>query len=76
MKLIIWLLVATLIIFHQDFWNWNDQTMFFEFVPIGLMYHIGISIAAAFVWFLACTFAWPAGIDDFEKTPVEKGGNE
>ncbi len=74
MKLLIWLLVAALIILHQDFWNWNNHKLYFGFLPIGLYYHIGISIAAALVWSFACTFAWPKGIDEFEDEPVGKGG--
>jgi len=77
MKLVIWLLVAMLIIFHQDFWYWNDATLVFGFLPIGMAYHIGISLAAAAVWFIACTFAWPEGIDDFgdeEFVDEELGG--
>ncbi len=77
MKLIVWLLVAILIIFHQDFWNWNNETLLYGFLPIGMAYHIGISLAAAVVWFIACTFAWPEGIDEFEDDLGEssKGGD-
>lgn len=74
MKSIVWLLVASLIIFHQDFWNWNKSDLFFGFMPIGLWYHVCISLAAAMVWLFACTFAWPAGIDEFEDESVENGG--
>ena len=74
MKQIIWLLVATLIILHQDFWYWKDDTLFFGFMPIGLFYHVCLSIAAAVVWCLACLFAWPAGVDEFDNEPAGKGG--
>jgi hypothetical protein len=75
MKLIIWLLVAMLLIFHQDFWNWNDSTTVNGFLPIGMAYHIGVSIAAAIVWLIACTFAWPKGIDEFDdEVDTTKGG--
>lgn len=74
MKLVIWLLVAALIVMHQDFWNWNSEKMFLGFLPVGLYYHMGISIAAAIVWWFACTFAWPKGIDNFEEQPTENGG--
>ena len=74
MKLFIWLLVAALIVMHQDFWNWNDPQMFLGFLPIGLYYHMGISIAAALVWWFACTFAWPKGVDEFEEKPTDNGG--
>lgn len=74
MKMFIWLLVATLIIMHQDFWNWNNQNLLWGFLPIGMYYHIGISIAAALVWWFACIFAWPKGIDEFDEEPAENGG--
>ena len=75
MRKTVWLLVILLIIFHQDFWNWNDDTLVFEFMPIGLFYHVCLSIAAAVVWFLACAFAWPEGIDDFEERADKNGGD-
>ncbi len=59
MKYVIWLLVLCLIIAHQDVWNWEDASLVFGFLPKGLAYHAGISIAAAVVWYLATLFAWP-----------------
>jgi len=59
MKYVIWLLVLALVIVHQDIWFWKDETLVFGFIPIGLAYHAGISIAASIVWFLATIFAWP-----------------
>lgn len=78
MKVLIWLLVSLLIIFHQDFWNWDNDYCLFGFLPIGLAYHIGVSLSAAFVWFLACFIAWPAGVDDFEtdSSQSEEGATE
>ena len=63
MKQVIWLLVALLIIFHQDFWNWESDTRIFLGLPVGLVYHAGLSLAAAAVWALACRFAWPKDLD-------------
>ena len=60
---IVWLLVAGLIIVHQDFWNWNESDLLLG-LPIGLTYHVGLSIAAAVVWWLACLLAWPETLDD------------
>ena len=36
MKILIWLLVAALLIAHQDYWNWTDRSLVFGFMPIGL----------------------------------------
>ncbi len=60
-------MVVVLLIAHQDFWFWNDPTPVFGFIPIGLFYHACISLAAGFVWFLACNLAWPAELDEFEE---------
>jgi hypothetical protein len=60
--LIIGGLVLLMLILHQDNWFWNDTTLVFGFMPIGLFWHACISIAASITWFLATRIAWP--IDD------------
>ncbi|MFK7769126.1 MAG: DUF3311 domain-containing protein [Mariniblastus sp.] len=80
MRLIIWMLVALLVIFHQDFWNWESDETMFGFMPIGLFYHACLSVVASVVWWLACVFAWPEGSDDFgdpiiQNEAVTKGEN-
>lgn len=77
MKYLIWFLVIALLIAHQDNWNWYDDSLVFGFVPIGLFYHSCISLAAGFVWWLACTFAWPKELHETElgdKEVAGKGG--
>ena len=59
MKYVVWGLILLLIILHQDFWYRDDATLVFGFLPIGLAYHAGLSVAAAAVWFLATRYAWP-----------------
>jgi len=54
---------VALFILHQDFWNWSDTTLVLGFVPIGLAYHAGFSVAAAIFWFLVSKFAWPDAIE-------------
>ena len=56
---VVWGLVVLLLILHQDNWNWENGTLVFGFIPMGLFYHAGISIAASVTWFLATIFAWP-----------------
>ena len=63
MKLIVWGLVVLLIILHQDNWNWENDRLVFGFMPIGLLYHACISIAASVTWFLATKFAWPSELE-------------
>lgn len=69
MKKVIWILVLVLIILHQDNWLWNDERLVLGFLPIGLAWHMGISISASLVWFLATLFAWPVPetYEDMEK---------
>ncbi len=59
MKQFVWCLVILLAIVHQDVWFWNDSTLVFGFMPIGLLFHAGISLAAGITWFLATKFCWP-----------------
>ena len=68
MKIVIWGLVILLIVLHQDIWFWNDSRLVFGFIPITLLYHSGISLAAGFVWYLATIYAWPF---DSENSPKE-----
>ena len=63
MKKFVWLLVIALFIAHQDVWFWEDSRLVFGVLPIGLFYHVVLSIAASLVWFLAVLFAWPADLD-------------
>ena len=64
MKIFIVCLIVLLLVLHQDYWNWENDSLVFGFIPWGMAYHIGISIAAAFVWLIAVTFAWPSDLDD------------
>ena len=64
MKPLIAFLIVTLAILHHDFWWWEDSTPVFGFLPIGLAWHAGISIAAGILWWLATRYAWPAGLEE------------
>lgn len=71
MKRLVPLLVLALLILHQDFWWWDEiEPLVFGFVPIGLAYHIGVSIAAALVWALAVHYCWPADVDVPDPTAI------
>jgi len=35
-------------------------------MPVGLLYHAGISVAAACLWFAAIYLIWPEGIEPTE----------
>jgi hypothetical protein len=69
MRVAVWVMVLALVILHQDNWFWDDNRLVLGFMPIGLLYHAGISVSAAAVWFLATKFAWP--LDDESGGPVQ-----
>ena len=56
---IIWVLAGVLAVVHNDLWLWNDNTLVFGFMPMGLAYHALFSIVAAGLWILAIKIAWP-----------------
>lgn len=61
------LLVATVYLLHQDFWNWDKaEPLLFGFVPIGLAYHAAYSLAAAALMWVFVKFAWPAHLEKVE----------
>ena len=67
MRKLVYALIVLLLIVHQDFWWWDTyDPLVFGFIPIGLAYHAGVSLAAAILWALAIRYCWPAGLDDEE----------
>lgn len=71
MRYVVWMLIVLLIVLYQDNWLWDDPTLIGGILPIGLVYHMGISVAAAVVWYLATVYCWPAELE--ESTPREGG---
>jgi hypothetical protein len=61
----IWLVVGLLFVLHHDFWLWSNTSLVLGFLPIGLAYHLGFSIAAAGTWFAMIKFAWPSHVEEF-----------
>lgn len=47
------------VILHHDVWNWDDRSLWFGFLPVGLGYHVAYSVAAGVFWYLVNRFAWP-----------------
>ncbi len=58
--LLIGVLVVVLLVLHQDYWFWRNDTLVFGWIPLGLFYHVCLSILASLVWILATKIAWPA----------------
>lgn len=76
MKIFLGVLIALLLILHQDNWNWTNDTLVGGFMPIGLLYHVGISLAAAFVWFLTTIFIWPKEVELHDEALVHSSSEE
>ena len=55
--------LAAFVVLHQDFWLWTDGTLVFGFLPAGLAYHVGFSLATAGFWALASRYAWPNDLE-------------
>lgn len=65
--------LLALFVLHQDFWFWDDPTLLFGFLPIGLAYHAFYSLVAAGVWYLALRYAWPKDAEAFARGEDETG---
>ena len=66
-----WGLVVLLGILHYDFWWWDDRTLLFGFLPIGLAWHALISIGAAVAWALVVRWGWPEHIEAWAEEGEE-----
>ena len=73
-----WALVALLAILHYDFWNWDNRSLVFGFMPIGLFFQALISIGAALAWALVVKFAWPSRIEEWadDQARTKAAGDE
>ncbi|MGC6446686.1 MAG: DUF3311 domain-containing protein [Rubripirellula sp.] len=54
-----------LLILHQDYWLWTNKNLVFGFIPMGLFWHLGVSLAAVASWAFVTHYYWP-----FEKDEV------
>ena len=67
-------LMVILAILHQDFWLWDDKTLYLGFLPSGLAYHIIYSIATALFGWFAIKYAWPHEVEEMAESASESGG--
>jgi hypothetical protein len=61
-----WPLYAALFVLyllHNDIWLWNDATLVLG-LPVGLVYHVGFSLATGAVLTLLVLKAWPDHLDE------------
>ena len=74
MKKGIYILAIALAVLHQDAWLWDDRSILFGFMPVGLAYHFLFSLCSAIVWALAVKFAWPTKWEKWADEPTESDG--
>lgn len=67
---LMWIIFAALVILHQDWWFWNNGSLVFGFLPIGLAYQILITLAASALWGWAAFNAWPDHFDELTAEPA------
>jgi hypothetical protein len=67
---LMWFFFTLLVVLHHDWWFWNDGRLLFGFLPVGLGYHMLISLAAAVLWGWAAWFAWPEELEDESEDPA------
>lgn len=63
MKYALALLVATVYVLHQDFWNWNNRSLVLGVLPVGLAYHAFYACLAATMMFILVKLAWPTKLE-------------
>ena len=76
MKNVVYALIVLLAIIHQDFWWWDNKTLVFGFMLLGLFYHALFSCMAAGVWAMAIKWAWPSDIEEWAESTDEQGGEQ
>ena len=82
-------LILILFVVHQDFWNWGVTERIIGGLPQGFVFQVGLSIAAALVWWIVTLTAWPKDewVEheskdrtqikvDQAKTPTENSGGQ
>ncbi len=77
MKPLVIVLLIALCVLHHDVWWWDTpRPLVFGFVPIGLAWHAGISVAAGVVWWLAIKFCWPSELAESEDAQAPEAGSK
>ena len=62
--LVLFLMLGLLVLHHDlPFWD-DDRTLWLGFLPVGLAYHAGYSIAVALFWWWAMNYAWPEELEE------------
>ena len=74
MKKLLYLALVVLVVVHQDFWWWRTyEPLVGGVIPVGLAWHVGISISAGLLGLLAVKFCWPHELDADDAAPNGEG---
>ena len=69
---VFWLALLALFVVHHDWWFRDDSRLVFGFLPVGLAYQAGISLAAAGLWAWAVFGVWPELFDAEEDGSTDR----
>ena len=59
------LVIALLYVLHQDFWFWHTaRPLVFGFLPVGLAYHAGYTLAISILMLHLVRKHWPSHLED------------
>ncbi len=61
-----------MLIIHQDFWAWGNESLIFGFMPVGLFYHTIFSIFCALLGWAAVRYAWPHELEEKAEKPAQE----
>jgi hypothetical protein len=64
-RVLLSILIVVLYALHQDLWFWRTaRPLLFGFLPVGIWYHVGFTVAVSLVMWLLIKQAWPAHLEE------------
>jgi hypothetical protein len=68
----VWIAILLLALGHHDFWLWGERGLVWGFLPVGMVYHMAFSLAAALFWVVVIKFAWPHELEEWAREPEQR----
>jgi len=62
-----WGWIGLLGLLHYDFWQWDDARLWLGFLPAGLAWQMGVSLAAGLGWYAVVRWAWPTRVEQWAE---------
>ncbi len=76
-RLVMIIAAVALYVLHQDFWFWRTAKPFIlGFLPIGIAYHAGYTIAVSVLMWALVTYAWPGHLEEIAEDLTASSGEE